>query len=568
MSQITRVPVLAVTLVAFLAVSSSSPALPPGQEDAWQGLSFGVAAFDEVVDLARREHLRGEIDRAVWAGAACGALRALDPPLELLPRAFAEKEPGNLAEQGQPLVCPGRPQTGLILVPVRPEPQPTSLAEVKLQGQRRRERARLVQAALAWIEIDRPLVGCVLAAIEARLPAERRPEGLSLAWRHAATFFLKALDPHSDLLPNRLFAELEEKSRSDHELGVGIDIIARGRKLIVVRVQPESPAARQGTVPGDRLLTVDGRAPADVAEAEKALAGAEGSSVRLGLVGKDGRRRRLTLIRAPVRRSTVNAWAVGPGARVAVVRLPHFASSAAADLGHALDGLARAGSPPAALVLDLRGNLGGWVEQAVAVADLFLGDAPVATMRSRYDPPLVWRASAQASDLDLPILVLVDGRCRSSCELLAAALSENRRALLIGARTFGKGSAQGVWEARQGPWSVFLTVARYDGPSGRSLQAQGIEPDVTIEELAAQRVVRESDMATRLEAEEPPPAPRPALPPQLASCAAAALSSPWAKDLARTDRPLAVAAAHADCLSRDKVTAPPAPPGPRPRKEH
>ncbi len=560
----------------------AAAALPPGLADAWDGLLFGEDAFEEVIELAEAQHVVTTLPSRAWVAAAAGAMSVMRPRVELLPDAFIRQERVTIAGRKRLsgpisiLPCAARPKLRLRLH--RPDTgRPGTIGLVAdLRARRLQRAAWLRRLAVAWerVPFDKAAFRCVMAHVQARLRAKATPlpagvtptAGLThTSWRTAASFFLRAMDPHCDVLPNRFFERLEEQASGYKMVDVGITFVIRKRRIVVRRVHPRGPAVKLNIRGGDRLVAVAGKKVAgmDLDAVERLIEGKADTKVTLRL--KRRRRTRLFKIaRAEVRRSTVTGYLVhrlgGKSASkqpVAVLRLPQFAENAGKEVAEEITRLAaEAGRALVALVVDMRGNTGGWVDEAAAVADLLLAGGQIVTVRSRRQADKVYKAAPSAADLKLPVVLLIDGGCRSSCELVAAALRENGRALAVGAPTWGKGSVQGVFDALSGPWSILLTIAKYYGPSGRSLQALGVLPDVPLAAMvrkqAGQR--READLSTHLVADTFIKRPdNPLLTPQLKACAAAgrASSAPLA-GLPTRDAAMRAAVEHALCLTRAK----------------
>ena len=550
-------------------------ALPPAFADAWDGLAFDAAAFAEVVELAEGQHLVGELPSRAWVAAATGALRELRPKVSLFPATFVRQERLSAAGRERfngelrPLSCPGRANTGLLLH-IEKAGKRASIANVAaLRAMRKAKGAFNGRHAAAWQQVafDRQDFDCVMGLVQARIAAAAvgLPDDATAtlarkhtAWRLSASFFLRGLDPHCDVIPNRLFERLEKQASGFKLVDVGITFIIDGAKIVIRRIHPRGPAAGQKIRAGDRLLAVGKESVAglDLDAVDKLIAGKIGTKVRLRLRRDRKKPRNFTLTRAEVHRSTVSGHLAPSAGKVAVLRLPQFADKAGAEVAEEIAQLQmEARAPLEALVIDMRGNTGGWVDEAAAVADLLLSGGKIATVRSRRAPDKVYSAEAQATDLKLPVVLLTDGGCRSSCELVAAALRENGRALVVGAPTWGKGSVQGVYDARQGPWAVLLTIALYLGPNGRSLQARGVDPDVPVASLikaqAAQR--READLSTHLTSEDTiGRTPNPLHTPQLKACAQAARRAAIKATVKgrHRDRALQIAVEHAHCMAQ------------------
>ncbi|MEV4559006.1 S41 family peptidase [Kitasatospora sp. NPDC049285] len=252
--------------------------------------------------------------------------------------------------------------------------------------------------------------------------------------------------------------------------GVGLSVDrAGGGTTEVAEVLPGSPAARAGIEAGDRLVRVDGVAAEQLPVTEvvaRLRGGPAGTPVALAVQGSAGPVRELTLTRTELATREVEVAHPRPGvAQIAV----HAFTEGVADQVRA----AAAGAQ--GVVLDLRGNSGGLVEEAVATASVFLDGGPVASYQVHGEHREL--AAAPGGDTAVPLVVLVDGGTMSAAELLAGALQDRCRAVLVGTRTFGKGSVQ--QPSRLADGSVLeLTVGRYQTPAGHSPEGTGLQPDV------------------------------------------------------------------------------------------
>ncbi|HMA47719.1 MAG TPA: S41 family peptidase [Frankiaceae bacterium] len=266
-------------------------------------------------------------------------------------------------------------------------------------------------------------------------------------------------------------------------LGLWLRRTADG-KVRVVGVAPGSPAARGGVRAADELLTVAGRPTAgrDVAEVVTDLRGAAGTPVLLELRTGAAPARQVRLVRAEVPVEDVSARWLRPG--VALVRVSAFTRGVAGQLRAAL---ARFRAQRAdGVVLDLRGDPGGLLDEAVEAAGAFLDGGPVVSYSGRATPPRTLSAPRHG-DTTTPLVVLVDGGTASAAEVLAGALQDRGRAVVVGSRTFGKGSVQEAFPLPEGS-AVELTVASYRTPRGRSLDGVGLVPDVTVPPSAGEAV--------------------------------------------------------------------------------
>jgi carboxyl-terminal processing protease len=287
-----------------------------------------------------------------------------------------------------------------------------------------------------------------------------------------------ALDPHSAYLDSEEFDEIRLSTMGSYP-GVGIEVVADEGVVKILRSIDGSPAQRAGLVAGDEIVRIDGNdIGADLAGAIAHMRGSSGSLVTL-TVQRQGT---AGLIEYALRRAQVEVHSVAqqtlePG--YGYVRITSFSETTAQDVNQAISHLKRDNHGPLrGLLLDLRNNPGGVLEAGVAVADDFLNSGVIVTADGRT-PEARFRMDATAGDLidGAPLVVLVNGGSASASEIVAGALKDHGRALLVGRRTYGKGSVQTVVPLSHGG-AVKLTTSRYFTPSGASIHGKGIVPDV------------------------------------------------------------------------------------------
>jgi carboxyl-terminal processing protease len=257
----------------------------------------------------------------------------------------------------------------------------------------------------------------------------------------------------------------------------GLSLAFHGRHVVVESVFPSGPAAAAGIVAGDRVLAIDGNAirGEDAYTLNGALAGAAGSQIRIRIQPRRGRARTLSLTRTASVPDTV--FSQQHGANLLIQVTGFEPGTAAAFQAQLAAGLA-ANPQPRGIIIDLRGNRGGLLEQAVTVADTLIPRGTIASTTGRdRDATQIWRATGQSMAGSLPIAVLVDGRTASAAEVLAAALADDGRAAVIGSATFGKGLVQAATELPDGG-HLLLTWARLLAPLGWPLQGLGVLPQL------------------------------------------------------------------------------------------
>jgi carboxyl-terminal processing protease len=290
------------------------------------------------------------------------------------------------------------------------------------------------------------------------------------------------LDPHSVYLEKRDAENFEEQSRGAYD-GIGVELLRQpDGSLRVIAPIDETPAARAGIKAGDVITAIDGKPfKPDEGDSSGPLRGAPGTKVTLTIV-REGRAKPfdVTVQRETIRVASVRSRMLEPG--YGYLRISAFQADTASDFEHQLDKLkAQAGGKLRGLVIDLRSNPGGLLTAAVQIADDLLESGKIVSTRGRIAISDAEFGATTGDRLDgAPLVVLVDAGSASASEVLAGALRDNGRARIVGSRTFGKGSVQTVLPLDNGD-SVKLTTARYYTPSGKSIQALGIAPDVVLQ---------------------------------------------------------------------------------------
>jgi carboxyl-terminal processing protease len=289
-------------------------------------------------------------------------------------------------------------------------------------------------------------------------------------------------DRFSHYFPPRDYESFQEATEGRFE-GVGMTVEEVARGLRVLTVYEGSPAAKGGLKPGDVITEVNGRSIAGRSSEESTtrIKGPAGTPVRL-TVRTDGRERELTLRRAEVEIPVVEAKMKRyDGRRIAHVRLSSFTSGAHGEVGDAIRQLLDDGAE--GVILDLRDNGGGLLNEAVLVSSIFIPDGKIVSTKGRSRPTRVYEATGGAIDADVPVVVLVNGRSASASEIVTGALQDRDRATVVGRKTFGKGVFQEIEPLPNGG-ALDITVGEYFLPSGRNLggggvtRGSGVKPDI------------------------------------------------------------------------------------------
>ncbi len=317
---------------------------------------------------------------------------------------------------------------------------------------------------------------------------------------------LADLDPHSEYLDNdQLFALQDDASGSYG--GLGLEVQLMDGKLTVISPIDDTPAARAGLRSGDVIVEIDG-IPVDVdatSEAVDAMRGRPGSTVKLSVFREGSDPFRVELTREVIKVTSVRSRLLDP--KIGYIRVSQFQDESGGDTAAAVKRLQKQSGGLLGLVLDLRSNPGGLLTAAVEVSDVFMDGGQVVSTRGRARHTQA-QLSAGPDDLlnGAPLVVLVDAGTASAAEIVAGALQDTERALIMGQRTFGKGSVQSIMPLENGE-ALKITTARYYTPNGRSIQALGIDPDVVLAEAdfkrraSSARRISEADLPGHLRGE-------------------------------------------------------------------
>ncbi len=323
---------------------------------------------------------------------------------------------------------------------------------------------------------------------------------------HAIRGMLSGLDPHSSYLEPEAYKELRVGTTGEFG-GLGIEVTMEDGFVKVVAPIDDTPAERAGVKAGDLIIRLDDTPVKGMTlnEAVKVMRGKPGSKIVLTII-RDGQQQplKVTIVRDVIKVRSVKARTLEPG--YGYVRITQFQSRTGDNLRSAISRLKRENDNKLqGVVLDLRNNPGGVLSAAVSVADAFLHKGSIVSTDGRIaDSELKFNAKPTDVLKGAPVVVLVNGGSASASEIVAGALQDHKRAVIIGNKTFGKGSVQTILPMDNGA-ALKLTTARYFTPAGRSIQAEGITPDIELEDLKVARAdeksvepVKESDLSGHL----------------------------------------------------------------------
>jgi len=290
---------------------------------------------------------------------------------------------------------------------------------------------------------------------------------------------VQSLDPHSSFMTKDEYRELMLETKGSFT-GIGIEITIKDDVLTVVSPIEGTPAYKAGLKAGDKIIRIEDKSTKGMTlmDAVKRIRGPKGTKIKLTIM-REGEKKPLvfSITRDVIPLKSVRAMLLAPG--IGYVRISTFQSKTANDLDAAVSKLEKEG-PLKGLILDLRNNPGGLLSQAIEVSDYFLDSGVIVTTKGRkHSQDIVAKAHRNSESRNYPIIVLVNGGSASAAEIVAGALQDNKRAVILGTRTFGKGSVQTILPLSDGS-ALRLTTARYYTPSGRSIQLSGIQPDIEL----------------------------------------------------------------------------------------
>lgn len=314
---------------------------------------------------------------------------------------------------------------------------------------------------------------------------------------------LAALDPHSSYMEGSEYTSLRTTTDGNYG-GLGLSVTMEDGAVKVITPTEDTPAFAAGMKAGDYITHIDGQLlyGLELDEAVEKMRGPPGTKITLSVVRR-GRDKPfdLTITRAKIELRPVK-WEIKDG--IGIININTFAGNTGAATEAALTAIDKAtGGKPTGYIIDLRSNPGGLLNEAVRVSDAFLERGEIVSERGREKSDFQsWSAKPGDMAHGLPIIVLVDVGSASAAEIVAGALQDHRRAIVMGERSFGKGSVQGVQELSANA-ALRLTIARYYTPSGKSVQAGGIDPDINVPQLSdpdykSRPAIREADLRRHL----------------------------------------------------------------------
>ena len=327
--------------------------------------------------------------------------------------------------------------------------------------------------------------------------------------QEAINGMIKSLDPHSAFLTPDQYKDLQVDTSGQFG-GLGIVITLQNDQLTVVSPIEDTPAFKAGIKAGDKIIKIDGQFTKGIAitDAVKKMRGPENTKVTLSIMRKDFTQPKdFVITRATIKIKSVKHQ-VFDGS-IGYIRLSNFQESTTDELKKALQDINGKAKPLKGIVLDVRNNPGGLLEQAVKVSDAFIKSGTIVATKGRVKTvEATFVARDDGSEPACPMVVIVNEGTASASEIISGALQDNSRAIILGTKTFGKGSVQTVIPLEDGS-AIKLSTAKYFTPKGRSIQAEGIVPDIVVEfvkppeeEEGPETVIREKDLRGHIRGEK------------------------------------------------------------------
>jgi carboxyl-terminal processing protease len=358
---------------------------------------------------------------------------------------------------------------------------------------------------------DLSLFSDILFRIQKEYVEETKPKDLIYG---AIKGMLETLDPHSGFMPPETFKEMQAETRGRFE-GLGLEITTKDGILTVVAPIEDTPAFKAGILASDQIIKIDGELTKNLTlmDSVKKMRGPKGTQVTITIM-REGftKPRDFTLTRDVIPVRSVRYELLDK--QYGYIRISQFQEKTDGEFDKAMKALEEESKGSLkGLILDLRNNPGGLLDQAVKISDHFIDSGIIVSIEGRKeDQKQKFPAHAQGTLPRYPLVVLVNGGSASASEIVAGAIQDHHRGIILGTQTFGKGSVQTIFPLKDGA-GLRLTTARYFTPSGRSIQAKGISPDITVKltrpeeekEVTPPKMPSEKDLERALDTEKVAP---------------------------------------------------------------
>ncbi|HOA13310.1 MAG TPA: S41 family peptidase [Myxococcota bacterium] len=476
---------------AALAAFPTAPAAPtaqlsepddsdPEDIDYWKDVPFTDQDFASVRRIVEIQYIDPEYNRKLaWINAADYVLHTLEPPMTLMPRTYFRIHHRDQAETR----LNRRDRFVLTEHPKDDKLNFRSMTDDDIRKKKQQFRARAKKREAEWrlIDFSEPDFRRVLDFVleKSKEKPGFRVDDLYIA---ATSGYLASLDPHTSIVSAKAWEESTKETEDGSFEGIGAMLTTRQDEIIVETPIEGQPAEKAGVRAGDQIVSVNGRKVTGMSlqRVVKMIKGEKGTTVvlivrRLG-VPQDLEFR---IVRQHIEVLNIQAQMLKGHPDIGYMKITGFIDGTARRVQDAISGLIREsrGGRLRGLVIDVRGNSGGLLQESVNIADAFLEDGVIVSVKSPKERDDVYRA--KPGSWDFPVVVLANSSSASASEILASAIQENGRGLVIGDRTFGKASVQTLMPAYpRSDYFVKVTIARYYAPSGRTIQVTGVSPDI------------------------------------------------------------------------------------------
>ncbi|MBM4386683.1 MAG: S41 family peptidase [Deltaproteobacteria bacterium] len=463
-------------------------------EDFWEGIEFTANDFTEVRKYVKMYYIDPNYNRKLcWIEAAQAVLYGIEKKRELLPENFynSKKVSGDPEEKKlfSGKVYKLDPQDKFLIHYIQ-EPdkkkKQKKLSDAEISEKKEKQRKRLEEREKAWESIEFGETE-FKRIVDHLMETEKENKNFkkSKVYIHAAQGYLSALDPHSNIIAQKSWDKTTQETVDSSFEGIGAILVKDGEFIKIESPIEGQPAQKAGLKPGDIILKVNGKNVKgfDLDKVVKRIRGEKGTPVTLTISRENEPAEfDVTIIRDRIEVKNVHAKLIKQHKDIGYVKLAGFTDVSAVEFEKACKKLAAETKEARlrGLVIDLRNNAGGLLQESIDLSDLFLDEGVIVRVKDNSNVKDEVYNAVKGS-IDVPVVVITNSGSASAAEIFASAIQENMRGLVIGERSFGKASVQSLFTPfLRRDYYIKLTVARYYAPSGRTIQVAGVMPDIAV----------------------------------------------------------------------------------------